>query len=135
MAIPGPLDTEPLPGEPGGVGRRIGALAIDWFASLLVAVLLFPQFSYGSVESTLATMLIFFLEVTFFTWLLAGSFGQRICRLAVVRMSGGRLSLWRAALRTALLCLVLPAVVYDQFGRGLHDRAVGSICIRTPRSS
>ncbi len=129
-----PSGTVSLPGEPGGVGRRLGALAIDWFASLLVAVLVFPQFAYGSVESTFATMLVFFLEVTAFTWLIAGSFGQRILGIAVVRMNGSRLGLPRAALRTALLCLVIPAVVYDQYGRGLHDRAVGSMAIRTRRT-
>ncbi len=122
-----------LPGMPGGMGRRLAALAIDWFASLLIAIVAFPQFAYGSTESTMATMLVFALEVIVFTWLIAGSFGQRIMGLVVVRMDGGRLAIWRVAIRTVLLCLVIPAVVYDQYGRGLHDRAAGSICIRTRR--
>ena len=40
------------------------------------------------------------------------------------------LGLGRAALRTLLICLVIPAVVMDSYGRGLHDRAVGSIVLR-----
>ena len=120
-----------LPGQPGGVGRRLGALAIDWFASLVIAVLVFPEFRYGSVESTMATLGVFAFEVMVFTWLIAGSFGQRILGLVVVRMNGQRLAFWRVAVRTILLCLVIPAVVFDQYGRGLHDRAAGSICIRT----
>jgi hypothetical protein len=34
-------------------------------------------------------------------------------------------------LLTLLLCLVIPAVVMDSDGRGLHDRAVGSIVVRS----
>ncbi len=29
---------------------------------------------------------------------------------------------WRAVLRTALLMLLVPAVIFDKDGRGLHDR-------------
>ena len=124
-----PLTAE-LPGQPGGVGRRILALIIDWVASLLIAVVLFPQFPYGSADSALATVLIFAAEVMVFTWLILGSFGQRIMGLMVVRMNGRRLPFWRVAVRTVLLCLVVPAVVFDQNGRGLHDRAADSMCIR-----
>ncbi len=45
-------------------------------------------------------------------------------------MDGGRLGLGRVALRTVLICLVIPAVVIDSYGRGLHDRAVGSVVVR-----
>jgi uncharacterized RDD family membrane protein YckC len=47
-----------------------------------------------------------------------------------VRVDGGRLSLPRIVLRTLLLCLVIPAVIWDSHGRGLHDRAAGSIVVR-----
>jgi hypothetical protein len=32
--------------------------------------------------------------------------------------------------RTVLLCLVLPAVVWDSSGRGLHDVAAGTVIVR-----
>ena len=35
-----------------------------------------------------------------------------------------------ALVRTALLCLVLPAVVYDRDQRGLHDRAAATVLVR-----
>jgi uncharacterized RDD family membrane protein YckC len=82
------------------------------------------------MESSFATLAIFFVEVTLLTWLIQGSFGQLVVGLRVVSVTGARLSLWRAALRTALVCLVIPAVIYDEGGRGLHDRAVGSVCVR-----
>jgi hypothetical protein len=35
-----------------------------------------------------------------------------------------------AAVRTALLLLVIPAVVWDADGRGLHDRVAGTAIVR-----
>lgn len=112
------------------IGRRILALVIDWLASLAVARLAFPQFGYGSDEAGFATLAVFALEVIVLTWLTGASFGQRIVGLRVLSIDGGRLALWRVALRTLLICLVIPAVVYDSDGRGLHDRAAGTIVVR-----
>ena len=128
----GPVsDPQPnLPGEVGGLGRRVAALLVDWLVSTGVALLLVGASGYLSNQTSLATLLVFAVEVTVFTWLLGGSFGQRILRLRVVRTGGGGLSLGRAALRTLLICLVIPAVVMDSYGRGLHDRAVDSVVIR-----
>jgi hypothetical protein len=36
-------------------------------------------------------------------------------------------------LRTLLILLVIPAVVYDNEGRGLHDRIVGSAVMQVKR--
>jgi len=119
-----------LPGEPGGLGRRVVALFIDWVASIFLALLLFRDAPYGSNASMIATASIFCLEATVLTWLLAASFGQRIMRLAVVRLDGSNLSPWRAFVRTLLILLVIPPVVIDSHGRGLHDRLVGSMVIR-----
>jgi uncharacterized RDD family membrane protein YckC len=35
-----------------------------------------------------------------------------------------------AALRTALLMLLIPALISDRDGRGLHDRAAGTVVVR-----
>lgn len=106
------------------------ALVIDWFVSLGVTLLVFREVSYGSSASSFATLAVFAGEVIVFTWLLMGSFGQLLVRLRVVRVDGGRLGLGRIILRTVLLCLVVPAVIWDSNGRGLHDRAAGSIVVR-----
>ena len=63
----------------------------------------------------------------------SASFGQRLLGVSVVGMDGGRLALWRVFVRTLLICLIIPAVVYDNTGRGLHDRAVGSVATRSRR--
>jgi uncharacterized RDD family membrane protein YckC len=63
----------------------------------------------------------------------SASFGQRLLGVSVMRMDGGRLALWRVFVRTLLICLIIPAVVFDNTGRGLHDRVVGSVAIRSRR--
>lgn len=122
--------TPNVPEQRSWFGRRIVAFLIDWFASVLVALAAFPQFRYGTEESMLLTVVVFAVEVIVLTWLTGASFGQRILGLRVVSIQGGRLPLWRVAVRTLLLLLVIPAVVYDDQGRGLHDRMAGSVVMR-----
>ena len=86
----------------------------------------------GSPETTLesfATLGIFAVEVTILTWLWGSSFGQRIVGVRVVGRTR-RLGLVAALLRTVLICIVLPPLIWDADGRGLHDRAVDSVVIR-----
>lgn len=111
---------------PAGLGRRLLAIVIDWVASLLVVRLVFPDLAYPGNDSALAILGVFYLEVALFTWLIGSSFGQRITGIAIIRVGGGRLGFPAIALRTFLICLVIPAVVYDSEGRGLQDRASGS---------
>jgi uncharacterized RDD family membrane protein YckC len=119
------------PGQAAGLGRRALAIAIDWLLALLVARLI-PGAEYGTGDYALATLVIFTVEIIALTWLTGSSFGQRVMGIAVVSQSGGRLSLWRIAVRTVLICLVVPALVYDSQKRGLQDLAVGSrVVMRT----
>jgi uncharacterized RDD family membrane protein YckC len=118
------------PTEAAGLLRRVLALLIDWFASTVVALLAVGVGSYGSGSDALATLIVFVLEVVILTWLTGASFGQRILGLRVVAMDGGRVTFPRVLLRTMLICLVIPALVMDSQGRGLHDRAAGSIVVR-----
>jgi uncharacterized RDD family membrane protein YckC len=124
------LKDEPF-GAVAGFGRRLVAIAVDWMLSIGISLLLFRDVAYGSQESSAAILLIFAAEVILLTWLTSASFGQRILGVTVMRIDGTRLGLGRVALRTLLICLVIPAVVYDEYGRGLHDRAVGSVALFT----
>jgi uncharacterized RDD family membrane protein YckC len=65
-----------------------------------------------------------------FTTLLGGSAGQLITRIAVRRLHGGALDPWYALIRTLLICLVIPPVIYNGDQRGLHDLATDSIVVR-----
>lgn len=109
-------------------GRRIAALFVDWVASLLVAALVE---SWGGVPNTNGwlTLLVFLLEATVFTALAGGSFGQLALRLAVVRLDGRPVTVLHAFVRTLLICLVVPPLVFNRDNRGLHDLAVGTVTL------
>lgn len=75
--------------------------------------------------------MVFFFEVVLLTWLTGASAGQRLTGLSVRSYpSGSALNLARVALRTVLILLVIPAVVFDSDGRGLHDRIAKSAVYR-----
>ena len=59
------------------------------------------------------------------------TFGMRVARIRVVRRAGGLLGFLPALLRGVLVVLTLPALFTDRDGRGLHDKAVGSVVVRT----
>ena len=114
-------------------GRRVAALVVDWLAALLLVRLFFPGLEYGSPESSFATLAVFATEVALFTWLAGSSFGQRLLGLQVVRLGGGPRGpgLLRAVGRAFLLCLAIPPLIWDRDQRGLHDRLVGTVLLRT----
>jgi uncharacterized RDD family membrane protein YckC len=111
-------------------GRRIAALGIDWITSLLVAGFFVGNGVWGQGPAAWAPMGVFFLEVSVLTALAGGSFGQLVLRMAVLRLDGTPLTLLHAMLRTLLICLVIPAVVFNRDNRGLHDLAVNSVAVR-----
>ena len=118
-------------GSVAGFGRRLAALAIDWLACLVLVRLFLPHIDYGTPASSLATLGVFVAEITVFTWLVGASFGQRLLGLAVVRVGGGaRLGPVGSLLRSLQIALLVPAVIWDRDGRGLHDRSVGTVVVR-----
>lgn len=116
----------PLAGWP----RRIIALFVDWFVALLSVSLITGAPLFGGDTNPWLNLLAFFVEVTVLTALLGYSIGQRLTGVAIARLDGGRIDPVRAALRTALICLIVPPLVNDEYQRGLHDRAAGSVAIR-----
>jgi len=56
--------------------------------------------------------------------------GMRLLGIGVRRLDGGRLGWLWVIVRTVMLLLVIPAVVYDRDQRGLHDKAAGAIAVR-----
>jgi uncharacterized RDD family membrane protein YckC len=115
------------PGSMAGLGRRVVALFIDWFAAMLISRLLVGT-SDANLES-FTTLGVFFAEVTLLTWLSGASFGQRLVGLRVGGLTRP-LGFTGATIRTLLICLVIPPLVWDSDGRGLHDKAVGSVVVR-----
>lgn len=118
-------------GSVSGFGRRAVALFIDWITSALVATLIFPQWAYGSQQSAVATLSVFFIVKSIFTTLGGASFGQRIMGLRVLPLGRAYINPFRSLLRTFLICLVIPAVIWDRDGRGLQDKAIGTVVVNT----
>jgi uncharacterized RDD family membrane protein YckC len=58
------------------------------------------------------------------------SFGHRLLGIHVRKLDGGSPGPVAAIVRTLLLCLVIPALVFDPDQRGLHDRAMGTVLVR-----
>ena len=119
------------PGAVAGWGRRVLALVVDWVASLLVA----GAFAGGGVLQSggwrgWLPMVVFLVECGLLVALLGGSFGQLLARVAVVRLDRRPVSLLRALLRTLLVCLVVPPLVFNRDQRGLHDLATGTVTVR-----
>jgi uncharacterized RDD family membrane protein YckC len=108
-------------------GSRLVAFLVDAVACALIAM----PIPMSSGWAQWATTLIFLAEVLLGTWLAGSSFGQRLRGLRVVRVDGRPVGFTRALLRTALLALLVPALVWDRDGRGLHDRAAGTVLLRS----
>lgn len=113
-----------------GWGRRIGAFLIDWVASTLVYSAIVGFASYAKVGGGGFVPIVLFAEIFIFTALLGGSFGQIALGIRVRRTDGSRLSPWAILIRTLLIMLVIPPVIYKPDGRGLHDMAVDSAAYR-----
>lgn len=138
---PGPAGDELYPGERIGLpqegrgslaswGSRLIAVTADWAACMIIAVTLFgTSVMTGNDWQSWMILTTFFVESTLLTWFAGGSLGQLVCRIGVMRLDRTPVGLPRAALRTALLSLVLPALIIGGDRRGLHDMAAGTVVI------
>jgi uncharacterized RDD family membrane protein YckC len=105
------------------LGRRIAALAIDWGIAVALSA---AFFGYDS----LVTLLIFVGLQVLATVTVNASLGHALLGMRVVPMAGGLLGVWRPIVRALLIALVIPALLFDENHRGLHDRAAGTILLR-----
>lgn len=117
------------PGSAAGWGRRFGALFIDWLASNFVAYVLIGVTGVDLLQEWL-TLAVFFAEVSLFTGLVGGSFGQLAVRVGIARLDGQPVTILNAMVRTALICLVIPPLVFNPDRRGIHDLVAGTIALQ-----
>lgn len=128
------------PGSLAPFGTRAVAFAIDALLAGLVARLFFPvrDLEAPQASTSLAPLVVFALVYLVGLCLRAQTPGMwaRGLRLALLRDAArphpgpAPVEFVPAALRTALLMLLIPAVVSYTDGRGLHDRAAGTVVVR-----
>lgn len=109
--------------ERAGVGRRVVALLVDWLLASLISA---GFFDYAA----LATLGVFAVMTALLVGTAGATIGHRAVGIAVRALDGGAPGPVRALARTLALCLVIPAVVWDADGRGLHDRWAGTQIVR-----
>ncbi|MFP3462107.1 RDD family protein [Arthrobacter globiformis] len=111
------------PGSMARAGRRILAITIDWTIALLIS----NVFLGGN---SMATLGVFAAEQILLIGTLGYSIGHRVMGIQVVKPDGSAAGPLAALVRTVLLCLVIPAVIFDPDQRGLHDKAMNTVLIR-----
>jgi uncharacterized RDD family membrane protein YckC len=110
------------PRSVAGVGRRFGALFIDWALCMVIALAAFKSQAW--------TIVVFAAEVYLLTAFTGVTIGKRLLGLRVARLDGRPVGLLWSLVRTLLLLAVVPPLVFDRDLRGLHDRAANTIVIR-----
>lgn len=134
-AAPTPTTTESSwPGQrlglqksgPRSVGRplrRIIAIAIDFAIAAFFWAIFFRDEQWAS------TLIFMGMQVLFIP-LLSGGIGHLCVGLRVVPVAGGWVGVWRPIVRTVLLALLVPALIWDADQRGLHDKIAGTVLVR-----
>ena len=122
------------PGSLTTAGVRFGALIVDCIASGLVAALFVQHRGANDFAHRLpGSWSLVPLSIDYVVGLCLGgqTLGMHLFGIRVVRVErGGRILPLHAAVRTALLFVLIPAVIVDKDGRGLHDRVTGTAVVR-----
>jgi uncharacterized RDD family membrane protein YckC len=118
-----------LPEEGAGAvatfGRRMIAFVVDAVVCALVAGLWTAPDAPGPWSFVpLAVLYVVAVPLT------AQTLGMRLLGLRLVQLGSGRPDVSRAALRFVLLALLIPALISDRDGRGLHDKAARTVVVR-----
>jgi uncharacterized RDD family membrane protein YckC len=114
------------PGSIAPTGRRLGAFVIDCLAAALVAGLFTASLSGHGGDKALPgswSLIPFALNYLIGLPLAGRTLGMNLFGIRVVRVDRRtRVTVLEAAVRTILLVLLVPALIFDKDGRGLHDR-------------
>ncbi|RWZ61454.1 RDD family protein [Labedella populi] len=109
-------------------GRRIAALVIDQAPAYLLAYAFFRS-PDGFIDGLALTLLFAALQILFIPTI-GGSIGHRVLGMRVIAIGGGWVGVWRPIVRTLLLVLVIPALIWDADQRGMHDKIAGTALVR-----
>ena len=121
-------------GSVGRFGRRLAGALIDWALCTLIASAIFDvplPFTEVAGAGSWVVLAVFAVEHLLLVGTLGSTLGHRIVGLQVRSMDGRAARPFQVLVRTVLLCLFLPAMFWDRDGRGFHDKAAGTLILRT----
>jgi uncharacterized RDD family membrane protein YckC len=119
------------PGSVAGFGRRLAAVTVDWFLAAFIAGLFAGPDPLARTSFSWVVLGVWFLLTAVPVAAFGGTPGMALLGIRVAPLHAALVGVPRALLRTALLALVIPALTRDGDGRGWHDRAAGTIVVRT----
>ncbi|GAA2851945.1 RDD family protein [Streptosporangium fragile] len=121
-----------LPEEGSGsvarFGRRIGAILIDWL--ICTWAIARGLLGIDPTRAPWAPVLILAVEYLLLVGTMGMTFGMRLMGIRVAALDGGAPRFVPVLVRTFLLCLAVPALIWDRDQRGLHDRAANTVVVR-----
>ncbi|MCR2792730.1 RDD family protein [Microbacterium sp. zg.Y625] len=118
------------PGSIAPLGRRVGALFIDYTSAYIIAIAITLATAGDYAAPPMLILSIFAVLQVLFIPTIGGSPGHRMLGMRLNLASGGWPGLWRPIVRTLLLVIVIPAAIWDADQRGLHDKAAGTVLVR-----
>ena len=119
-------------GSAAGFGRRLGAVAVDWFLALFISGLFTGRDPLGGGSNLSWIVLgVWFVLTTAAVAAFGITPGMAVFGIRVASLDSTLVGVPRAVLRTVMLALVIPALARDGEGRGWHDRATRTVVVRT----
>jgi len=106
------------------------AILVDWLVcNVIAAGLMHYRLGEGGL-GPFKPLAVFALMNLLLVGTLGSTIGHRLLGLRVVRLGGAGAGPLLAAIRTVLLAVVIPAVIWDRDTRGFHDKIAGTVLVR-----
>lgn len=127
------------PGSMAPLGVRFGALVIDWFLAYGLVAAIVSVGGPGALGgdslaavSSWAVPLVWGVLGVVCVWLFAQTPGQAVLGIGTARVDAEeRVGFVRSLVRVVFIFFLLPPLIQDEDGRGMHDRATGTALIRS----
>jgi len=104
-------------------GRRLGALVVDYGIAYALT------YAFFGGEGWIIQAIFVGLQIVFLATA-GGSIGHLLFGLRVVPLNPAWIGIVKPIVRTLLLCLVIPAVIWDTDQRGFHDKLAATVLVR-----
>jgi uncharacterized RDD family membrane protein YckC len=118
------------PGSLARFGRRLVAVTVDWFVCTLIASgLMHYRLGEGGL-GPFKPLAVFVVMNLLLVGTLGSTIGHRLLGIRVLRVDGTAAGPALALIRTLLLAVVIPAVIWDRDTRGFHDKIAGTVVVR-----